>query len=152
MKRLIILTLFMLITASYVMGARTKSDSINVAGITGTDTVIVISRDYVPWGRTFILEVEYSDLDDDDATFDIGTRLNVEGGFSGDVGDSTFNSIGSVFGIGLPITLDVTTNTDSYYGTNSFMLYYPKFKGNYLLFKITPGSVSTGYIRYKLQW
>ena len=153
MKKLITLLVIAFTLTLFVSGARNYNDSINVAGISGTDTVIVISKNYVVFGRPWSCEIEYTDLDADDATFDIGTRLEISGGATGEIADSTFNSFGSLLGSALPKTLNATSNADSYYGKASEMWVHPdRFQGTELLLKVNPGSVTSGYIRYKIIW
>lgn len=146
-KILILLISFIVLNVS----ARETNDSINVAGISGSDTVIVISKSFLNWGKKFTIEIEYSDLNQDDATFDLGTRLEIDGGTYESIGDSTFNSFGDILGVSLPYTLDATTNADSYYGKASVLIWHPDPSGGKeILFKIDPGTVSSGYIRYKI--
>ena len=147
MKKLLIL---IAILTSGIVSARTVTDSINLATITGTDTVIIISKSFLNFGSTFGLEIEYTDLSHDDATFDIGTRLEIA---TGGVADSTFNSYGDILGSSLPLTLDATTNADSYYSKASHLWERTnKLIGKVILFKVTKGSVTSGYIRYTIVW
>jgi len=149
MKKLLItlISLFCIVT----LNARTINDSINVAGISGTDTVIPIPKSNINFGSSWSIEIEYSDLDADDATIDVGTRLEIAGGTYESIGDSTFNSYGQILGTALPYTLDVTTNADSYYGKASLLIeHIDKFMGTELLLKINPGAVTSGYIRYRI--
>lgn len=134
-------------------GLRTTVDSINVAGLAGTDTMIVISKSFINFGRDWAAEFEYTDLSHDDATLDIGTRLELEGGYNGQIADSTFNSFGDILGIAFPYTLDATTNADGHYSKASLLVQHPgRMQGTELLIRITKGSVTSGYIRYKIVW
>ena len=152
MKRIFVFICLTILSVS-TYAARYTNDSINVGGITGTDTVIVISKSFLNFGRTWSAEFEYTDLSHDDATIDLGIRLEILGGSFTSIGDSTFNSFGDILGVSFPVTLDATTNADSYYSKASIEIWHPdRFGGTELLIKITKGSVTSGYIRYKIIW
>lgn len=149
MKKLLFFIAFCL--SFSLLNAREISDSVNVGSILGTDTVIVINKSYINFGSVFGMEIEYTDLNANDATFDMGTRLGVQKKNTTEFVDSTFNSYASVLGVDLPLTLNVTANRDSYYDTASALFERPdKFIGKQLLIKITKGSVTTGYLRYTI--
>lgn len=136
-----------------IFAVRFINDSINVAGISGTDTVVVIQKRFLNFGNTFAAEFEYTDLSHDDAILDIGTRLEILGGATGEIADSTFNSYGSILGVSLPYTLNATSNADSYYNKASVLITHQKrMFGTELLIKITKGSVTSGYIRYRVAY
>lgn len=152
MKKILIILLGLL-TALPLLQAKEYVDSINVGGITGTDTVVAIDKNYVNFGRPFVIEFEYSDLDADDATLDVGTRIEIEGGTYGatSLNDSTFNSYASILGVSFPYTLNVTSNADSYYGKASVLVQHiDRFFGTEVLIKVTKSSVTSGYIRFKI--
>lgn len=149
MKKLLFFIAFCL--SFSFLSAREISDSVNVGSIFGTDTVIVINKSYINFGSVFGMEIEYTDLNANDATFDLGTRLGVSKKNTTEFVDSTFNSYASVLGLSFPVTLNATADKDSYYDTASMLFERPdKFIGKQLLIKITKGTVSTGYLRYTI--
>ena len=150
MKKIFFLLVVIISTVS--MYGRSVIDSIDVGSLT-TDTMIVVSKSFLNFGGTWSAEFEYSDLNADDATIDIGTRLEVAGGATGEVADSTFKSFGDIIGVSFPYTLNVTGNADAHYGKASILTWHPdRFGGTELLIYITKGSVTSGYIRYKIIW
>jgi hypothetical protein len=148
MKKILCLLILMIPVLTY---GRVISDSINVGGLVGTDTVIAINKSYINFGTTWGIEIEYTDLNANDATFDLGCRLGVTKVNTTEFADSTFNSYANILGISLPVTLDATGDKDSYYDTASQLFERPdKFIGRQLLIKVTKGSVSSGYLRYTI--
>jgi hypothetical protein len=151
MKKYIIALTVLVAMTIQSFAAKTYTDSINFASI--SDTVIVISKSWLNFGRPFSMEIEYTDLDADDATFDLGTRLEIPGGATGELADSTFNSFGNILGIDFPVTLDATTNAHALLTKASFLVWHPdRFGGTELLLYIDVNSVSSGYLRYKIIW
>jgi hypothetical protein len=147
-KLLFIISLLTIFSISY---SKEIKDSLDVGSISGTDTVIVINRSVINFGTSWGIEIEYTDLDADDATFDLGCRIGVEKVNTSEFVDSTFNSYNDILGISLPVTLAASTDKDSYYDTATKLFERPdKFIGRQLLIKITKGSVTSGYLRYTI--
>lgn len=147
-KFLIIFLLFPLIA----INAREINDSIDMSAITGTDTILVVNKSIINFGTVFGIEFEYTDLNADDATVDIGTRLGVKKTGTTEFVDSTFNSYSSITGATLPFTLNATSNADSYYDVASVMIERSKpLVGSVLLIKITKGSVTSGILRWTIK-
>ena len=144
MKKLIILPFLLMALNSHAI--TTLTDSISVDSLVAwsiTDTIYVIDKAYINFGGDWSIEVEYSELDADDATLDLGTTL--------DVTDSCFNSYGHILGISFPVTLNVTSDTDDVYGKASFLAEHPdRMMGTKLLIKVSINSCTTGWIRYKI--
>jgi len=147
-KFLIILLLFPFLA----INAREINDSLDMSVITGTDTVLVVNKSIINFGTTFGIEFEYTDLNADDATIDLGTRLGVKKTGTTEFVDSTFNSYSSIGGVTLPYTLNATSNVDSYYDVASVMIERTQpLVGSALLIKITKGSVTSGYLRWTIK-
>ena len=110
-------------------------DSINGGGVTGTDTVYFIQfyNDEIA-----SIEFDYTDLNADDATIDIGYS---------NFGNTHNTSDTDVF----PFTLDVTTNKVSINGTDKASLVVLKNQWNvkYLTIRYVKGTVTCGWIPYK---
>lgn len=153
---LFILLLFILKPAS---AARHSYDSIDIGGITGTDTIIVIPLINASFSRPFAIEIDYSDLDADDATFDVGYSIISESRTLDDSSNytGTFNSYGTLIGGTLPLTLDATTQLATTIGTytgKATKVYQnaDKFMGRVLLLYFSKGSVTSGhYVKYAIQ-
>jgi len=87
------------------------------------------------YGNGGYIEIEYTNVDADDATLDLGTQ-----GFT-----RTFNSYGSILGLTFPYTLDKTTNLASATSTASLLIFIPPYyTAQRLMIYVTPGSVTAG--------
>lgn len=120
----------------------------------GADTLYSLSIGNWNFNNGGYLEVIYDcvndSLDADDATIDVGTRSNLV--LSSGTTVSSFNSYGTIGGVSLPYTLNVTSNNDSNTGTTSLMLTIDRFLGEVFLIKLTKGSVTAGkkvYIKFR---
>lgn len=112
-------------------------DTLDASEITGSDTVVWKGNYSFPeFGGQWSVDIEYSGLDDDDATISIG---------GGNFADSTWNQMDDD---DLPFTLDVTTNSAEVNGVSktsvAFYGYYWPFR--MVGVKVDPGSVTTGDI------
>lgn len=113
-------------------------DSLELNGITSSDTLL-----YFKWFQVtepFTIEFDYSDLDTDDATLDVGfSNYN-----------NTYNSSDDE---DLPFTLNVTssgyTNNDG--DTKASIVVQKEYQGfKYLIVKLEKGTVGAGkYITWK---
>lgn len=117
----------------------------------GTDTIYTL--DVGKWGFSGkgYIEFVYDSLSADNSTLDVGPSGFVSGDAITAVG-TTFNSYGTVLGVSLPYTLDVTTNADSNTGVASIFIQTGDFIGNVIRIKITKGSSTAGnkiYIKYR---
>ena len=149
MKKLIYIIL--IFAALPTFAAKTYTDSINFATL--SDTVIVIDKSWINFGRPFTIQIEYTDLNADDAVLDIGTRLEMPIGATGELGDSIFCSFGDVLGLSLPYTLDATTNAHALLTKAAALWWHPdRFGGDELLLYIDVNSVTSGYMRYTIKW
>ena len=156
MKKILLLSLLLGILIP-VTHARYLYDSINIAGITGTDTIIVIPIINVSHNRPFTIEIDYSDLDADDATYDIGYSIisTVDSLDANNHYEGTFNSYSTLIGSSLPLTMDATTQLAATigaytsYATKSWRN-MSKFEGRVLLFYFSKGSVTSGYVKYAI--
>lgn len=115
-------------------------DTLDLTEIAGSDTIVFAadSTEFPMFGGQWSFDIEYSSLNDDDATVSVG-------------GDNRGNGWNALNDTDYPFTLDVTSNTAAVNGTNRtsqlfYGYYYPFITVGY---KIDPGSVTSGSVIIK---
>ena len=139
MKKLIIIFVAALFCSGILAQQDIWLDTLDVSEIAGSDTVIWKTDPdfgFYEYGGAWSVDVEYSTLDADDATFSIG---------GGNHADSTWNQVDND---DLPYTLDVTTNSADVNGVSktsqAFYGFYWPFRSSG--FKVDPGTTTSGNI------
>lgn len=137
-KIFIILSLFIIMININAQSTIRKSGSINISSISGKDSTFFIKTGNFSNG---IIEFEYTTLNQDDATLEVGTSKN----------GKTFTPYPQY---DTPFLLNVTANRDTINGVVSatHVCLILLGRGEYKAFRITPNSVTTGLINYELNY